>query len=285
MKFNICLIRPEGYTHSAAFAELAEVIGYGLQDLGHEVGININQVFQDAKNLVIGCHLLPVNSHDALPKSSIIINTEQIFADDVVWKKKIIKFAQNFPVWDYSERNIQALTKSGVSGVSYLKLGYHSKISRLVKPVTQDIDVLFYGSVNQRRKDIIDSMRASGLNVQTLFGVYGPQRDRYIERSKVVLNIHYYDSKIFEIVRVFYLMNNSKAVLCEVDEETSIDPAYSGGFVGSAYQDLVEICVSLVGDENQRTSLEQSALATIKRLPQAEILEALLDDMGFDAKH
>lgn len=280
MKFNLCLIKPQGYLHSPAFSELAEVVGYGLMDLGHEVGINVNQIFHDARNIVIGGHLLPEGAQGQLPKSSIVINTEQIFADDLSWKSKIINLCKNCTVWDYSLRNIEAFSQAGVNNVHYLRLGHHPKLSRLSKPAEQDIDVLFYGSINLRRKKIIESLQDSGLNVQTLFGVYGPQRDAFVERSKVILNLHHYDSKIFEIVRVFYLMSNKKAVVSEVGPETSIDPVYLDGIVATIYEDLINTCALMVSDDAQRNEIETRAFHAIEQLPQAVILEAVLKEMG-----
>lgn len=54
MNFNICLVKPNGYVHSGAFLELAELVGYGLQDLGHSVAINVNRTFEDARNIFSG---------------------------------------------------------------------------------------------------------------------------------------------------------------------------------------------------------------------------------------
>ena len=44
--------------------------------------------------------------------------------------------------------------------------------------------------------------------LRTLFGDYGEVRDRWIARSRVVLNIHFYDIKVAEQVRLSYLLNN-----------------------------------------------------------------------------
>ena len=41
----------------------------------------------------------------------------------------------------------------------------------------KDIDVLFYGSINPRRKYIIDKLIENKIKVKTLFGVYEKERD------------------------------------------------------------------------------------------------------------
>ena len=89
----------------------------------------------------------------------------------------------------------------------------------------------------------------------TLTGCYGEARDQFIARSKVVLNLHYYDSKVFEIVRVSYLLSNFKAVVAECGTGTSIDPDLLQALRAVPYDGLVEACVALVQDETARRAL------------------------------
>jgi hypothetical protein len=242
MNFNICIIQPPNYIHSAAFAELGEVVGYALQDLGHNVALNVNQTFKDAKNIILGCHLLDPSLIKQTPKDSIVINTEQIYKDETAWNKNVYEWVTNFTTWDYSESNILKLKEIGAKNIQYLRIGYHKKLERITKPKTQDIDVLFYGSINERRKVVIEQLTKLGINIQTVFGVYGEERDKLISRSKIILNHHHYNSKIFEIVRVFYLMTNSKAVVAEIDSDTQYDKMYEGGVFASSYDSLATNC-------------------------------------------
>lgn len=276
MNYNVCLVRPDGYDHSGAFVELAELVGYGLQDLGHSVAIDQNSLVSGATNIIIGCHLLDPAHIDQVPRDSIIINTEQIADDQTEWNGDILKWASRFETWDYSEKNIARLKRAGVREPKLLRLGFHEKLARIRKPGVQDIDVLFYGSIGDRRQRIIDALRAAGCSTHAVFGVYGAERDRLIARSKVVLNMHHYNSRIFEIVRVFYLMSNAKAVVGEVGENTEIAPRYAEGIFASRHEDLVQSCKRVAGDAKLRIELESKALRTIQMLPQSRLLEPLL---------
>ncbi len=278
MRFNICLIKPSGYIHSAAFAELAEVVGYGLKDLGYEVGINVNQLFADATNIVIGCHLLPDEAISQLPSSTIVLNTEQIYRDNMEWNHKIFSAARRCRLWDYSKKNIEKLESLGIHGGRFLQIGYHPKLNRLIKRSEQDIDVLFYGSINARREKILEGLESAGLKVEKIFGVYGSVRDQLIERAKVVINMHFYDSKIFEIVRTFYLMANSKAIVSEVSQDTVIDECYRDGVCGVPYDRLIESCCDLVENKAARELYERKAYEVINMLPQSNYLAKLVED-------
>ena len=282
--YNICIIHPDNYIHSAAFIEIAEVVCYGLRDLGHAATVTLNQVDNNATNILIGCHLLdPAAAAQLfdpgagrLPPSTIILNTEQIDGSDVGWQGTIRQWCQRFEAWDYSHRNIDRLAALTARAPKFLQLGYHPLLNRISKEGVQDIDVLFYGSVNERRRTVLDALRGLGLRVETLFGVYGSERDEAVARSKLVLNLHFHDAKVFEIVRVFYLMSNAKAVVCEVGPETSIDECYRPGIAAAPYEAVVEQCRLLIADTAARAALEARALDTIKALPQSQIMAGLV---------
>lgn len=276
MDYNICIVRPAGYPHSGAFTELAEVIAYGLEDLGHTVRFNENDMMADARNILIGCHLADPHAVDHVPDDTIIVNTEQIHVDEQSWNENIYRWASRYETWDYSERNLAKLRQLGVGHARHLKLGFHPKLRRIPNDVEQDIDVLFYGTIGPRRTVVLDALQACGLTVGVITSAYGETRDAYIARAKVVLNLHHYASHIFEIVRVFYLMTNGKVVVGEVSPTTAIDPDYVGGFRAAPYDALVDACVELVRDTAQRRQLESAALETIARQPQAQLLAPLL---------
>ena len=155
-------------------------------------------------------------------------------------------------------------------------MGYHPKLARIKSAARQDIDVLFYGSLNERRRKVLAGIEAAGLKLKVLRGVYGEGRDAWIARSKVVLNVHHYPTQIFEVVRVFYLMTNSKAVVAEVGEGTSIEDGFRSGIVPATFADLAETAAAVAADTSVRARAEVSAFSAIARHPQADYLARLL---------
>lgn len=284
MKYNVCLIQPEGYVHSGAFLELAELLYFGIAELGVETTGGINHVEPDARNIIIGCHLLDPSLASGLPASTIILNTEQLQDDEILdrdsarteMENNILLWLSRFEAWDYSQRNIDVMARRGVTGAKLLELGYHPRLARIDRAAVQDIDVLFYGSISERRRKILMEIEARGLRVKHLFGVYGAARDEMIARTKVVLNLHIYPTQIFEVVRVFYLMINSKATAGEVSEGTSIPDNYRHGIYTAPYDGLVDACERLVADNDLRRGLEQRAQQCIKLMPQPAIMQRLL---------
>lgn len=274
--FNICVIKPPGYIHVHAFDELVELITLSLSDLAFSVTCNANQAVRGARNLVVGIHLLAENDLNSLPAGTIGLNTEQLASAPDRWRQAVMAFAARFAVWDYSDMNLDFLRQHGLDSVRKLGIGYHEGLRRIPKIEKQDIDVLFYGSLGPRRQLVLDQLRLCGLQVESVFGVYGSERDALISRAKVVINIHHYSAKIFEIVRVFYLMTNAKAVVSECGLDTAMDAIYLPGINTVAYEGLVGACEALVRDDQMRLDLEQKALATIQSLPQAEFTRQAL---------
>jgi hypothetical protein len=277
MNFNICIIQPEGYIHSMAFLELAELIHYSLIEIGHKSCISLNKIEHKARNLIVGVHLLDTKEIPQIPIDTVILNTEQVFSDQTNWNSNIFAWAKKFETWDYSDRNIIKLEEIGAPKVKLLNIGYQQELRRILNSDTKEIDVLFYGSINDRRRKIINELSKSGVKVKAVFGIYGKNRDELISKSKIVLNLHHYKSEIFEIVRVFYLLTNSKAVVGEVNATTSVDNHIKSGILPAKYEELVSTCLELLGSQSKIKALEEVAHNSIIQFPQKIFTSKLLD--------
>lgn len=275
--FNVCLPQPEGYAHSFCLLELAELLKFSLDDLGYDTTFSINDIYPDRRNIIIGCHLLPTDLIARMPESTIVVNTEQIYDEDRFgWNQNIFAWVRTFETWDYSPRNVAAFERLGLPGVKLLRIGHQPQLTRIPKAAEQDIDVLFYGSVTDKRQVIFDQIRARGLNLVTLFAVYGAERDAYISRSKLVLNLHNHDSEIFEIVRVHYLLSNGVAVVSEVNPTTSMPDEYRHAVAGAPYESIADECEYLVRDDIARRAQEERGYNIISSYPQTKFTRALL---------
>lgn len=278
--FQVVLVQPAGYVHSAALAEVIETVVYGLRAMGCQTTFATNQLLVPGPRAVFfGAHLLSDKEAALLPPGTIIYNLEQVDPSSSWCRGPYLDLLRRHQVWDYSTRNIAALASLGVaSEVKHVPVGYVPQLTRIPAVDDQDIDVLFYGSVNDRRARVIEGLKRTGLNAQAVFGVYGDQRDTLISRAKVVLNLHYYDTSIFELVRVSYLLANRKAVVAECHPGTEIDPDIAGAVRLATYDGLVEACTELVGDEAARAALgEQGFCKMVARDERAYLAAALAE--------
>jgi protein O-GlcNAc transferase len=273
--YHVLQVRPTGYVHADALTEMAESVYYGLKHLGLPVSFR-EPPLPASRTIIFGAHLLDADSARAVPAEAIIFNSEQIDADSPWLTGPYMQLLRTHQVWDYSAENALRLAQRGVPAVKHVPLGYVPELSRIA-PVAEDIDVLFYGSLNPRRQAILEELQRRGLKVTTLTGCYGEVRDQYIARSKVVLNLHYYESKVFEIVRVSYLLSNFKAVVAESGTGTSIEPDLLQALRAVPYDGLVEACVQLVQDQAARRELAQRGHAVFSARPAEPALAAALE--------
>ncbi len=237
-KFRIVQISPVEYIHSQCFDEVVLLLKYAFESLGIDCDLSKNIFDENKINIVVGSNLLKYS--DSL-KNFIYIpfQLEQISKNSPWFNENFIKIMQNaYEVWDYSIENVNTLQKFSVKA-KYLPLGYNERLERIkhLKINDKNIDILFYGSVNERRKKVLDEL--NNFNVKILFGVYGAERDAYIAKSKILINIHYYETKIFESVRISYLLNNR----CFIISEESIENPYKDiDLVVAPYEKIVEFC-------------------------------------------
>lgn len=260
------------------FLEIAEALGYSLRELGHQAAVNINAFAHDAVNIIFGAHLLTPRDIADLKPDTVIVNAEPLTSVDAAVRERILTWAEaGLEIWDYSRANIEILGQIGGRPAKYLQLGYQKELDRIGTAPQQDIDVLFYGSMNERRAAILDGLRARGLAVKRLFNVYGRERDEWIARSKTVINMHFFEAQIFEVVRVFYLLSNGVPVVGEVNGQTTqIEDRFIDGVIAAPYGDLVDVTEKLVRDPERLARQRAIARAAIMRHPQATFTRQLL---------
>ncbi len=268
--YLISIIRPNGYLHSSCFQEVAETMELALRRLGHRAAIVENTVDRQATNIVLGSHLLSEAEMGMLPEGTILYNLEQLGAEHLT--DAYYRLAERIVVWDYSPVNIAKWAEKGVDA-RLVEIGYVPELRKIAAAPVQDIDVLFYGSINEHRREVLLRLEKAGVKVHCVFGVYGRERDALIARAKIVLNVHAYETNLFEIVRMSYLLANSKAVV----SEASLDMGgYAEAVAVASVEEMAEVCLRLLREEEERRELEQRGFAYFSQRSEVGILEKVL---------
>lgn len=274
MRFAVSTISPFGYAHSAAFDEVALTLQQGLAALGHDAVLSTRLDNRRRRHLVLGANLLQKYPHD-VPDDAVFYNLEQISPESPWFRGGLLDVLRTRPCWDYSPGNARALAAAGATVTAVLPIGYAPGLTRIA-PTDEDIDVLFYGSLNERRAVVLRALAARGLRVKHLFGVYGAERDTWIARARVVLNLHYFESKVFEAVRVSYLLANRRCVVSERGGDPAEEADWSQAVAFAAYDDLVDTCAALVADAPRRRQIADAGFDCIRARPIERLLEPAL---------
>lgn len=117
-------------------------------------------------------------------------------------------------VWEFSRTSVPILRLLGINAV-HVPLGKSETTIPPLNEQGEDIDVLFFGSLNERRQAIIEGLRDYGISVHLAQGVFGATKDALIDRSKIVLNLHYYDKASDEQLRIIPALMRVKLVVSE----------------------------------------------------------------------
>ncbi len=265
---------PDGYVHMRAFDEIAEVVSAALEDLGRGGTRLTNQIHPSATNLILGSHILADQSLIRLPAGTIIYNFEQIDPTSALPPTRLELFHE-FQVWDYSARNVELWQRAGI-GAAHVPLGHHPVLERLSTHATRDIDVLFYGSMNERRHRVIEGLIDAGLRVEALFGAYGAERDRVIARTAAVINIHFYEARILETARLSFLFTNRVPVISEWSPDLEIPSGLEEAASFHAYDDLVTATVEIARDRSALEGIGERGRRAFAALPMTGYLEKAL---------
>lgn len=289
MQFAIVHICPPKGNHYA-LAEMAETVVLGLQALGHDCiwvepdelfGIQSNSSENDRQFIIFGSNANPLYAKPfPLPRNSILYNFEQIYPESPWLRAGYIDYLCQYAVWDYSLANITRLKQLGIHHVAHVPVGYVPEMTRICPQPDPDIDVLFYGCINDRRQHILDELTAAGVKVEALFGVYGQERDEYISRSKIVLNMHFYEAKVFEIVRVSYLLANRAFVISERGSNPEEEAYFAEGVVFTDYENLVPCCLDYLAEDSKRQSIANKGFQCIQNCSEVAYLQQGLEALS-----
>jgi hypothetical protein len=276
VKFSVITLGTPAYR--AIFLEVAETVYHGLLSMGYDCVLT-KRWLQDRRTVLLTPHSIPLLGVMP-PPGTILYNLEPVLKNNNMefFNPTTIAILRKYPVLDYSRVNIERLSKLGVvPPPRWLPIGYAPELTRIPPAAEEDIDVLFYGSVSDRRRAVLDALRDRGLHVEVLSGVYGGARDAFIARSKVVLNVHSgaANMDIFETVRVSYLLANRKAV---VSERGDGHEDFLGAVAFADYDELADRCTSLARDHEGRAELAQRGFAIMSARSEADYLRAALAD-------
>ncbi|MDL2290718.1 hypothetical protein LJC09_01255, partial [Desulfovibrio sp. OttesenSCG-928-F20] len=276
MHFSLVKLFPEGVDSTNGFDDVMLPMRYALARLGYDVEMAVNHINPTSVNILFGSCRTGRFDDRGLPANSIIFNLEQLATSP--WNTpRYLAQLKRFTVWDYSHRNVRYFRKSlGMTDVFEVRLGYVPEMTRLARDFPRDIDVLFYGTMNERRQQILDQLHKAKLRVCLLAGEYGLRRDLAIARSKLVVNIHYYTPATLEVPRLGYLWANHRPVVSERQRETEVNKGLEETCCFRPYDELVSAVHELVASKTAREEQAAKAFAAFSSLRQEDFLESVV---------
>ena len=277
MHFTLVRITTPHMPDTRVFDDVLLPLKFAFQRLGFQAETRVDSFNPDSRNICLGANYDPEQKWRILPAGTIIFNLEQLEAAGYPWQKEgaYLGLLRGFESWDFSRKNIGYLEGKGIDS-AFLPLGYVPEMSRLAACSAPSKDVLFYGAITPRRREVLDALDSKGLRVCRLAKAFADERDRALFQSKLLINIHHSLPASLEIVRLGYALANERAVVSEMNEDTYHYPELSSACAYGKAEDLPELAAELAADDKRRLAIARQGLEAFSALKLVDALEQLV---------
>jgi hypothetical protein len=208
----------------------------------------VNRIAPDAFSIVLGgSPALEKELADLDRERCAIFNFEQLASGSSLAGPEYRAWLADWLVLDYHAGNVAFLKRE--NGPRQLAFELPLVPSpNLVTPddETRTVDVLFYGTMSERRAQVLRELEATGLKVEIVAGAYGGELAPAMRRAKLVLHVHYYESALFPVARIVQPVMMGVPVVCETSVFSELNDWSHSGIVFADYGQLAETCRDLL---------------------------------------
>jgi len=235
---------------NAIFAPIAKKFAFELQTKGIHIFFADQNVSQKFPRLIFGAHSNPGYWLENKTKGDIFVNFEPTYLPN--WQINnydYMKLLNTSRVFNYTKKSQNFLNKTEFFTLPPL---YNSK-----KILPKENDVLFIGSINERRKLIFRELFNDGVYISLKFKIFGDELFKQIEKSKVFLDVNYDSQYSFNIYR-FCLCADTNTIYVGEYGDTSDYPEVEellGLTIANNAEEISKIVKGLISDESHRMTL------------------------------
>lgn len=162
------------------------------------------------------------NYIENIPQNKYILYQTEQYNQANIPKINDILLENSLCIFDYSENNLNYFNNIIRKKIHILSPLIDKKI--IYSTTKKDIDILFIGSLNERRKTIINKIREyiekNNLNYNfiNLEKTFADDLYRIIKRARCIINLHYYKNSLFEVFRIHDMLNYDCKIVSEKPE-------------------------------------------------------------------
>lgn len=268
-----------------AFTEVALCLRDSLRLAGLQSDVHVNTASPEANCIVLGAvPPLPETLERLDPRRTFIFNFEQLGSSSAIAGRAYLDWLSRWMVLDYHSCNVEFLHRVNGPRQTVLELPIvpgPSLAFRLDLPPEKSVDVLFFGSPNDRRTALLDRLEEAGLRVEVVAGAYAQELTPALRRARLVVHIHYYETGLFPVARVLQPVADSVPVVCEASVFSDGCDWSGSGILFAPYDDLVDACRRLLAarDEQRQRALKARRFAAQIDFagPLEKVLQALAE--------
>jgi hypothetical protein len=186
---------------------IAQNLGEELKRLNFTVVITNNILQTDKLHIILFSFVLP-----QLPKNYILYQLEQLNKSKYITAKLYQDISNALITIDYSKENISKY-KINKENISFQMMPIQNKIIEYIPEYSYDI--LFFGTINDRRQKILDYLSKQNMIIASTNNIFGENLYFHVKKSKIILNLHYYDNALLETARLNDILKYNTLIISE----------------------------------------------------------------------
>lgn len=267
------------------FSEIALCLRDQLLAAGYEAEHLVNQIDADGVSIVF----VPTDDWRSAvghldPSRAVLFNMEQLGSDSPWSSAGYAQALAGWTVADYNTANVEWLRQANgpAQRVHEVPIVPGASVVFVHEPdEPPTVDVLFFGSPNARRERIFEQLRAAGLSVEVVSGAYGWELTPALQRARLVLHVHYYETRLFPIARMLQPVASAVPIVCETSLCPALNDWSDSGIVFADYDRLATACVDLLAQPARQLDAVRRNLRHARRIDTTTPLRALIAELGW----
>ncbi|HSV34631.1 MAG TPA: glycosyltransferase [Ramlibacter sp.] len=272
------------------FTEAALCLRDAIRATGLRSELWVNQADARAITIVLGAvppRCVVVERLD--PRKTVVFNFEQFGSTSALVGDDYRQWLKDRLVADYHSHNVAYLKREhGDTQQAFeLPLVPSPALAYPAPSEGKTVDVLFFGTLSERRARILQALEAAGLSVQAVSGAYANELAPAIVRARLVLHVHFYETGLFPVARVLQPVVQGVPVVCETSALSQSSDWSRSGIVFADYPDLVEACKRLLQSPDEARERARRSQRFARELdfetPFTRLLQAVLRSIGSGA--
>jgi hypothetical protein len=268
---NLVNLSKFGGTGPAVFLDTIDSVSDMLQEIGYQTKISSNVILNDAINILWGVGSVFSPTYEeiasiATPKNTIIFNMEQLGSESTLVTDEYLNFISKYIILDYNQHNIDILnTINKCEGYEFpivpsKKFLFDYQYSN---SIPKQYDLAFYGILNKRREEIIRKLTEHGVSIKIISGKYGAELSSALLGSKFVLNLHFFESAIFEVARCLRPIAMGMPIISEASIIPKLTDWTKCGILFEEYSKIPDLVLETINNVGKVIDCNQNSLRFI----------------------
>jgi hypothetical protein len=263
------------------FTEVAICLRDAIRAAGYPSEHLVNRIDPAAFSIVLGGSPKLQEEFEHLePARCAIFNFEQLGSTSSLAGPEYRRWLADWLVLDYHSSNVAFLKReNGPRQLAFELPLVPSDSLATSGDDSKTVDVLFYGTMSERRAKVLRELEAIGLKVEVVQGAYGRELAPAVRRARLVLHVHYYESGLFPIARVLQPVVMGVPIVCETSVFSDLNDWSHSGVVFADYAQLAPACRELLEAPDRMARRAQMVRDFVRRIdfatPFAPVARAL----------